>query len=265
MKKNVINEVKNLIKIRNLNCKVKEFQNIVNWYHISESQNLSEAFIREFQDVVDWPNISQYQKLSEAFIREMKDEVNWPYISIYQKLSEAFIREFQDKVDWHYISEHQNLSEDFIREFKAQLDWDRLITQNLSKKFIEEFQDNIDIRTYNRIHQIKTREEKIQEITEYAKAYNLKFDGEYLYAFRNHDKLGRGTYNKTISYENGKYYRDWRCDMNQRNNCSFGLGIWPKGNTHVKVSVDDWGIYIPYDEGKCRVWGFTIIGKSKDA
>jgi hypothetical protein len=100
---------------------------------------------------------------------------------------------------------------------------------------------------------------------QYAKRYNLKFDGKYLYAFRNHDQWGRGIFNSTIYYENGKYYRDWHCDMRNNIPNSFGLGIWPKGNTPIKVDVKDWGVYIPYDHGKCRVWGFTVIGERKES
>jgi len=40
---------------------------------------------------------------------------------------------------------------------------------------------------------------------------------------------------------------------------SFGLGIFPKGNTPVKVKIGDWGLEVPRDDGKCRVWGFEVI------
>jgi hypothetical protein len=102
-------------------------------------------------------------------------------------------------------------------------------------------------------------------MTKYAKNYELNFDGEYLYAFRDHDKWGKGSWNNTLRYENGKYYRDWHCDMRPEALNSFGLGIWPKGNTPVKVAVDDWGVWIPYNNGKCRVWGFTVIGERKES
>ena len=94
----------------------------------------------------------------------------------------------------------------------------------------------------------------------YAEKHNLKFDGKYLYTFRNHDKFGRGSFNKTIFYEKGKYYRDWKCDMRENELNSFGFGIWPKGNTPVKVSVRDWGVSVKDNsKGKARVWGFTIL------
>ena len=34
----------------------------------------------------------------------------------------------------------------------------------------------------------------------YAKKYNLVFKDNILYAFRNHDQLGRGSFNKTIFF-----------------------------------------------------------------
>ena len=40
---------------------------------------------------------------------------------------------------------------------------------------------------------------------------------------------------------------------------SFGLGIWPKGNTPVKVKIEDWGCEVDKrGDGKARVWGFEI-------
>jgi hypothetical protein len=97
----------------------------------------------------------------------------------------------------------------------------------------------------------------------YAEIHKLVFDGEYLYAYRNHDQWDRGAWNKTIRYDEKKYYRDWRCNLNANDSNSFGLGIWPTGNTAVKVSVEDWGTEV-YNSmtnvnGKARVFGFTII------
>ena len=91
------------------------------------------------------------------------------------------IEEFKDKVDWNYISRCQKLSESFIREFEDKID--------------------IEIQALN--HKEKSIKEKTKEIKKYAKKHKLEFDGEYLYAFREHDKYGRGMFNKTISYESG--------------------------------------------------------------
>jgi hypothetical protein len=195
--------------------------------------------IKQFNDQFDWNYISYRQKLSEEFIREFKDKVDWLNIYGYQKLSEEFIREFSNKVYWYYISCYQKLSEAFIEEFK----------------------NKINIYVQLKSHHVKkTLEQKRKEIQEYAAKYNLKYDDEYLYAYRDHDKWGRGVWNRTISYQSGIYYQDWHCDLNPDNENSFGLGIWPKGNTPVKIKISDWGTVVNHDpKGKARVWGFQII------
>jgi hypothetical protein len=238
----------------------REFQNKVNWLYISARQSLSEDFIREFQDKVDWYYISEYQHLSEDFIREFKDKVNWNDISCYQSLSEDFIREFQDEVNWIDISANQQLSEDFIREFKDKVNWIYISkNQSLSEDFIREFKDKINIGIQRRNHKKKSLKDKKKEAKEYAGKYNLEIDDKYLYAYRNHDEFGRGMFNKTKLYKSGIYYRDWHCDMNKNNENSFGFGIWPKGNTPVKVKIEDWGVSVNRNDGKARVWGFEII------
>jgi len=40
---------------------------------------------------------------------------------------------------------------------------------------------------------------------------------------------------------------------------SFGLGIFPTGNTKVKIKFEDWGVCVEREDGKCRVWGFEIV------
>jgi hypothetical protein len=48
--------------------------------------------------------------------------------------------------------------------------------------------------------------------------------------------------------------------MNAENQNSFGLGLWPKGNTPIRVKIADWGVAISENtSGKARVWGFEII------
>ena len=181
-------------------------------------------------------NIIKDRKLY-CSVEEFKDKVDWNNISIYQKLSEDFIREFKNKVDWYSISAYQKLSEDFIREFK----------------------NKVDIKRQKEIHKEKSLAQKTKEIKAYAKKHNLKIDKKYLYAFREHDKNGSGVFNKTLTYEKGKYYRDWHCDMRENLENSFGLGIWPKGNTPVKVKIEDWGVEVNRKDGKARVWGFEVI------
>ena len=170
------------------------------------------------------------------------------------------LQDFKDKVFWNYISLSQSLSEEFIEKFKDKVNWDWISHfQFLSEKFIEKFKDKVDIEVQKRNHKEKTIEQKTKEVKEYAKKHKLKFDGKFLYAFRDHDKWGRGSFNKAISYKKGKYYKDWHCNMNEKEENSFGLGIWPKGNTKVKVKVEDWGCEVSRNDGKGRVWGFEIV------
>ena len=89
----------------------------------------------------------------------------------------------------------------------------------------------------------------------------MEFDykNRCFYTYRDHDIFGRGIYNKTIFYKKGKYYKDWQQDMRKKKENSFGLGIFPKGNTKVKVKIEDWGVSVDRDDGKSRVWGFEIV------
>ena len=276
-------EVEEVIKKYHLNCSIEEFQNKVNWFEISKYQTLSENFIREFKDKVEWDWISIYQKLSEDFIKEFQNKVDWIEISANQILSEDFIREFQDKVYWDHISGWQTLSEDFIRKFQDRLDWisisifqilseefirefqDKVEWQTISEyqtfsnDFIKEFQDKIKLNSYNKIHEAKTYKQKLKEIRKYAKQNDLKINNKFLYAYREHDNLGRGIFSKAVYYEKGNYYKDWHCDMRESEEDSFGFGIWPKGNTKVRVRIEDWGVAVNREDGKARVWGFEMI------
>ena len=236
-----------------MNIKVKkEVERLIKYYNLNCS-------IEEFKDKVDWTAVSIYQKLSELFIREFQDKVNCYYISVHQTLSESFIKEFKDKIRWLYISQYQTLSEKFIAEFRDKVNWYGISgCQKLSEKFIREFENEINIKLYDEIHKKKTKRQKLKEIKLYAKKYKLKYDKEYLYSYREHDHFGRGMFNKTICYKKGKYYKDWKCDMREEEQDSFGLGIFPIGNTKVKVKIEDWGVEVK-NSNKARVWGFEIV------
>ena len=213
----------------------------INWFSISSNQKLSEYFIREFKDKVKWNNISRFQKLSEDFIREFQDEVHWYSISKYHTLTEDFIREFKDKVYWHVISIYQKLSENFIKEFKDKIDM------------------NLQLKTHHNELSLEEKEEIVKKYCEkYCEKCELEYDKEYLYAFRDHDLRGSGLFNKIIKYKKNKYYRDWRCNLDPDEINSFGYGIFPKGNTKVKVKIEDIGCWIN-NSNKLRVWGFEMI------
>ena len=65
-------------------------------------------------------------------------------------------------------------------------------------------------------------------------------------------------FRKNIYYEKGQYYRDWHCDLNSKHGNSYGLGIFPEGNTEVRVKVEDFCTGIE-GSNKGRVWGFEIV------
>ena len=92
-------EIEEIIKKLNLQCSVKDFPSIVDWYRISKYQKLSESFIEKYSDKVDWIYISKYQKLNESFIEKHSDKVIWYCISRDQKLTESFIEKFKDRLD----------------------------------------------------------------------------------------------------------------------------------------------------------------------
>jgi len=100
----------------------------------------------------------------------------------------------------------------------------------------------------------------VKECKEYAKKHHLAIKDGFLHAFRNHDQWNRGSFNKTISYtKKNVEYRDWHCDLDPNEKNSFGLGIWPKGNTSVKVKLEDFGCEVNRNDGKARVWAFQLV------
>ena len=189
---------------------------------------------KRFADKVDWDQISGCQTLSEPFIERFADKVDWGKISGCQTLSEPFIERFTDKVDWDQISEYQTLSEPFIERFADKVNCD-----------------------YISQYQIAFKKFEPTNLYDYAKKHKLVIKDGYLYAFRNHNKFGKGAYSSNARYSKGVYYKDWHCDLNPNNENSYGFGIWPKGNTPVRVKIEDWGTEVKGNsEGKARVWGF---------
>ena len=232
------------------------------WSNICINQKLSEKFIERHFDKLNINDICICQNLSEKFIDKYFDKLDLNLICIYQKLSIKFIEKYFNKLDIEYICINQNLSEKFIEKYFDKLDIYYISRyQNLSVKFVEKYFNKVYWEAYNEVNRKIPYQQKIKEIKEYCKKYNLKFDEENkcFYAYREHDQYGRGIFNKTIFYKKGKYYRDYHLDMRKDKENSFGLGIFPSGNTKVKVLIEDWGLKIDRDGGKCRVWGFEII------
>lgn len=234
----------------------------IHWESISSSQKLSEEFIEKYKDKVYWAYISSNQRLSEEFIERHKDRVCWQYISSSQKLSEEFIEKYKDRLQWSEISFYQTLSEEFIERHKDKVRWGAILaSQKLSEDFIERNKDLYGSKTKSLLPNTvdnRSKEEKLKNIKAYAKKYRLTFDGKYLYCYREHDKFNRGIFNKIITYDTKGIFRDWKCNLDDSAMNSYGLGIFPEGNVAVRVSVDDWGVWVK-DTNKGRVWAFEII------
>jgi hypothetical protein len=241
---------------------IREFQDKVHWFCISEYQKLSEDFIKEFKDKVDWNYISIYQNLSEDFIKEFQDKVDWDWTSKYQNLSEDFIREFKDKVDWNYISEYQNLSEDFIREFQDQVNWSHIEEyQNLSEDFRKEF----DFKIPEYIWLYKSKEDKLQYIKKNTN-YEI-IDDKYIIAYKSIRNNWYSVYNFQYKYEIGKTFYS-HCDCNIYNENSFGLSSWTKEGAlryydrgrllKVKIPIDKIGAIV-HNNQKIRSFELTAI------
>ena len=179
---------------------------------------------------------------------EKCDLKNWKDLTEYQK----------DR-----ICSNQKLPLNFIQSVwkdLTELQKDSICSnQQLPSKFILKNLSVEQKALYKKKHAVKSLKQKTLEIKTYAEKHELKFQNGFLYAFREHDQHGRGKWNKTLFYEQGKYYRDWHCDADVSVENSFGLGIFPKGNTPVKVNVKDWGCEVSRQDWKCRVWGFTVL------
>jgi len=229
--------------------KYKKKFNQSHWNYISKYQILSESFIEKYKNELDWNCVLTYQKLSEPFIEKYKSFYTsscWSSISRFQKLSVSFIRKYKYLINWNDIVTCQNIPIDLI--YKCQTD------KNKVNKLVSK---------YERSHKKKTYEEKLKEIKVFAEKFGLKYDDEYLYAYRRHDKSGRG-YLSPYPYESHIYYKDWHCDIDSDNLNSCGFGIWGeyrKGHKLVRIKIDDWGVYLGEEfkfTDKARVWGFEI-------
>lgn len=124
---------------------IRKYKDLIDWYDIPYSRQLSEAFIEKHKDFVIWTFISIYQHLSEAFIERHKYLVDWDNISEFQHLSEDFIKRHKYFVNWDCISKYQSLSESFIEKYKDFVNWDLISTsQLLSEAFIKKNKDLVN-------------------------------------------------------------------------------------------------------------------------
>ena len=198
-------------------------------------------------DISHWNELTEYQKNIACDSQNIPDFIkeHWNELSDGQKNRACDSQNIPDfiKEHWNELSEYQkNIAcasqniPDFIKE-----PWNELT----------EYQKAL-------FHEQPSLEVKKSEARKYAKFHGLRVTKRYLYAFRNHDNFGCGVYNKVYKYTKGQYYKDWHCDGNPAKENSFGYGIWPKGNTAIRVRLEDFCVSVNRDDGKARVWGFEI-------
>jgi len=70
------------------------------WKEMSMRIAMPEDFIDNVLEYVDWYNITNYQELSEAFIDKHADKIDWETVFLHNKLSEEMIIRHKDKINW---------------------------------------------------------------------------------------------------------------------------------------------------------------------
>jgi len=209
----------------------------------------------EYQDIgllviEHWWVLSDYMKNICCMRQKISQFVieNWNLLTDTQKIhccKDQNIGEFLIKhwKDLDFTCKNLAYTSQNIPEEVASEDWGASNKKELQKS-----------RRPNRVRTLKER------AIRYAAEHGLKIKDGYLYAYRNHDRFGRGNYNPNCFYERGKYYQDWHCDYNGNVHNSHGYGIWPIGNTVVRVKLEDFGVAVTNDsQGKARVLGFEIV------
>lgn len=240
---------------------MEEFANSLSWSIISEGQDLSETFMEKHANRLLWSNISECQNLSEAFIARNIYRISFNAINVYRNLSEEFLLDKRGHVFFRAMFAAKQYSESFLETFRdshVAFPW-VIKYQNLSEEFLKKCSD------HERSLYVLRHTPSGISINEYADKHGLTIDDTYLYAFRNHTHKGRGQYLDSTRYQKNVYYRDWHCDLDCREDYTYGFGIWPEGNTPVRIKREDWGCAVRDPSGvpdeiatKARVWGFEI-------
>ena len=219
-------------------------------YYVCTYQKFSEKFIKQIwngltEDQKDYVCI--YQKLPEKFVKQIWDELTEDQkisVCTYQKLSETFIKEVWSELtegQKDYVCRYQNISEKFIKQIWSEL-------TEVQQELITDIHESYP-----------SKKERIERAKKYAKKHNLEIKGKHLYAFRNHSKWGRGMYSYTTFYKKGEMYEDWHCDPRRSELDSFGLGVFPRGNTLVRVPLDRFVVEVNRKDGKSRVEAFEMV------
>lgn len=124
---------------------MREFQDRLNWLHLSRHAQLSEQLIRDFQDRVDWPSISWFQTLSEPFIEAFAHRIDFTHLSRSETpRSIAFLQKHEDKLHWSYLAgAAPNLGE-LLEAFPHRIDPRATFTRPRPTELIQQHAANLD-------------------------------------------------------------------------------------------------------------------------
>jgi hypothetical protein len=233
------------------------------------NQHLSEEFwTARWDDLIEYQRngVVQYQRPSEKFWETYWGELTEHQrndVIYYQHLSEEFcaalwdeLTEYQrDGVIWS-----QHLSEKFCATHWTELTEGQhyIILQYQPHSF--NWVTDPELRESIPVH--PSTEERIARGKAYSAKHELESNIVGFCGFRNHDKWGRGAFKPNTYYLESKEYHDWRCDPREDEKDSYGLGIWPKGNTRIFVKWEDFCVEVNREDGKARVWAFSFPEKN---
>jgi len=101
-----------------------------------------------------------------------------------------------------------------------------------------------------------------KETNAYADKFGLKFDGEYLHAFKVSDgqRLTTRKISGRIRIKNKNKNKTFRCSSNEGAAHCGGFRVYGLENITVKVHFSDWGCEVSCENySACRVCAFTAI------
>jgi len=134
---------------------IREFEDYVNWKHISRTFALTDEEIIEFADRLDWQIVSRIRKLTPLIYDKLAYYINWGVASRHQTMSEEFILEYGMYLDWKIAAAHQRFTSAIYEKFKSRINWTAVIRgqTDFPSDFFRKYADLIDWRAVsNRVH-----------------------------------------------------------------------------------------------------------------
>jgi hypothetical protein len=238
------------------------------------SQTLSESFLVRIWGESD--RSQRYQliirhRLPESFWaprwKELDSELRTRLVQS-QPLPESFWATRWDELSKYArsrISEFQPLSESFWASVWNSLENFQRMTVITNQPIPKSLQDSrlMPVSQRKRLEKMALPDNalRIKRAKRYAKKHGLEIKDGMLLAYRNHSVFGLGMFSNFVYDKKGFLYEDWHCDPRSSELNSFGLGIWPKGNTAVAVPLDKFIVTVA-SSSKARVLAFSILDKN---